>query len=108
MKDITTEEAVKDLKSLVEEYKDASVEGLNMQVDVGFNEERCRNLEKVLNELKKKDKIINAMTEWIDDRCFYSDDCGNSCEIIQDSCYDPVKDCKNCIKQYFDKEVKDD
>lgn len=65
-------------------------------------------MEELLNELEKKDKIIDVMAEWIGDRCFYSDDYGNSCEIIQDSCYDPVKDCKNCIKQYFEKEVKNE
>lgn len=54
MKDITTEEAVKDLKHLVEEYKNNSIEGLNMIADVEFNEDRCKKLEKVLNELDKE------------------------------------------------------
>lgn len=106
MKDITIEEAVKDLKSLLEEYKDCSVEGLNMQVDVGFNEERCRNLEKVLNELKKKDKIIDAMTEYIEEINYIDD---NECEFEtkhQIEC--PPTSCKDCIKQYFEKEVKDE
>lgn len=54
MKDITIEEAVKDLRELVQEYKDASVEGADMQVDVSFREERCRNLEKVLDSYQKQ------------------------------------------------------
>ena len=45
------------------------------------------------------------MINWIGDRCFYSDDYCNSCEIIQDSCYNPIKDCENCIKQYFYKKA---
>lgn len=32
-------------------------------------------------------------------------DCGNSCEIIQDSCYDMTKDCKDCIKKYFERRI---
>ena len=55
MKEITIEEAVKDLRELVQEYKDASFKGLNMHVDVSFNEERCKNLETILDKLKKYD-----------------------------------------------------
>ena len=57
-------------------------------------------------ELEKKDKIINLVAEWISERCFYKDDYSNSCEIIQDSCYKD-ENCKDCIKQYFERKVRD-
>lgn len=56
-------------------------------------------------ENKKKDKIIDEMTEWISERCFYKDDYSNSCEIIQDSCYKD-ENCKDCIKQYFENKAE--
>lgn len=74
------------------------------------NEDCCfqQAIGTILAELEKKDKIIDAMAEWIGDRCFYSDDYGNSCEIIQDSCCDTTKDCKDCIKQYFERRAEDE
>ena len=62
-------------------------------------------LETVLNLLEKKDKIIDLMTEWISNKCFYADDYCNTCEVIQDSCYKDI-DCKDCIKQYFERKVE--
>lgn len=56
-------------------------------------------------EIEKKDKIIDEMTNWIDDRCYYSDNYGNSCEIIQDSCYNN-DNCNVCIKEYFINKVE--
>lgn len=55
-------------------------------------------------QLQEKDKIIHLMAEWISDKCFYSDNCGNSCELIQDSCYKDT-DCRECIIKYFEKLV---
>ena len=56
-------------------------------------------------ENKKKDKIIDLMSEWISERCFYKDDYSNSCEIIQDSC-SKEDNCKDCIKQYFERKAE--
>lgn len=57
-------------------------------------------------ELEKKDKIIDLMAKWISNICFYKDDYGNSCEIIQDSCYKD-SDCKQCIEQYFENKAEE-
>ena len=56
-------------------------------------------------QLKKKDKIIDEMAEWISNRCFYKDDYSNICEVIQDSCYKETE-CKECVKEYFTKKVE--
>lgn len=60
-----------------------------------------------VKELDKKDKQIDLMAEWISERCFYKDDYSNSCEIIQDSC-SKEDDCKHCIKQYFERNCKNE
>ena len=60
---ITIKEAVKDCRDLIEEYKDCSVEGLNMQVDVSFNENRCKNLEMILDEFIKIGNQISEIRE---------------------------------------------
>ena len=85
------------------EYKD-----IESAIKSEAYEEMAEALYLIAKEFRKKGKTIDAMEEWINDRCFYSDDCGNSCEIIQDSCYDPIKDCRNCIKQYFEKQIKEE
>ena len=58
-------------------------------------------------ENKKKDKMIDLMAEWISERCLYIDNYGNSCEIIQDSC-NKRNNCKDCIKQYFERIATND
>ena len=60
-----------------------------------------------VKELDKRDEQINLMAEWISERCFYKDDYSNSCEIIQDSC-SKEDDCKHCIKQYFERNCKNE
>lgn len=60
-----------------------------------------------VKELDKKDKQIDLMAEWISERCFYKDDYSNSCEIIQDSC-SKEDNCKHCIKQYFERNCKNE
>ena len=56
--------------------------------------------------IREKDKMIDLMAEWISERCLYIDDYANSCEIIQDSC-NKRNNCKDCIKQYFEKQEKE-
>lgn len=60
-----------------------------------------------VKELDKRDEQIDLMAEWISERCFYKDDYSNSCEIIQDSC-SKEDDCKHCIKQYFERNCKNE
>ena len=63
--------------------------------------------ERALSDVVKTDKQIDLMAEWISERCFYKDDYSNSCEIIQDSC-SKEDDCKHCIKQYFERNCKNE
>lgn len=84
--------------------------------DEGVFEVSKADLKLVLNindglgkELKKQDKMIDKMVHWISDRCLYVDDYSNSCDVIQDSCYEWQcgKDCRQCIKQYFEKKAEE-
>ena len=75
----------------------------NLQKEVNEENKRCMIL---ANNDKFKEQMIDLMTEWISERCFYKDDYSNSCEIIQDSC-SKEDDCKDCIKQYFANKAKE-
>lgn len=47
------EEDIKVLESIIEEYKDCSVPGLNMLVDIEFREKQCNALEHIISDYKK-------------------------------------------------------
>lgn len=78
-------------------------ENVKLQAELNTENNRCMIL---ANNDKFKEQIIGLMVEWISERCFYKDDYSNSCEIIQDSC-SKEDDCKDCIKQYFERKVKE-
>lgn len=95
---------------LINKYKELDCQQCQFVIeyllaDRQYNEEYVDSLEA---DIEIKDKVIEKMINWIGDRCFYSDDCGNFCEVIEDSCYNPIKDCENCIKQYFLKKVEEE
>ena len=47
------EEDIKILEGIIEEYKNCSVPGLNMLVDIGFREKQCNALEHIISDYKK-------------------------------------------------------
>ena len=93
-------DAIETALSLIKE-QEKKIE--NLQKEVNEENKRCMIL---ANNDKFKEQMIDLMTEWISERCFYKDDYSNSCEIIQDSC-SKEDDCKDCIKQYFERKVED-
>lgn len=78
-------------------------ENVKLQAELNTENNRCMIL---ANNDKFKEQIIDLMVEWISERCFYKDDYSNSCEIIQDSC-SKEDNCKDCIKQYFERKVEE-
>lgn len=78
-------------------------ENVKLQTELNTENNRCMIL---ANNDKFKEQMIDLITEWISERCFYKDDYSNSCEIIQDSC-NKEDDCKDCIKQYFENKAKE-
>ena len=79
-------------------------ENVKLQTELNTENNRCMIL---ANNNKFKEQMIDLMAEWISERCFYKDDYSNSCEIIQDSC-NKEDDCKDCIKQYFERKAENE
>lgn len=61
----------------------------------------------VIEDLEKKDKIIDLMAEWIEKHTKYYDEDGCYCEVEKDICNKNIE-CDNCIKQYFEYKVEED
>lgn len=61
---------------------------------------------KYFDEIEKKDKMIDLMEEWIDNHTKYYDEDGCYCEVEKEICKKDIE-CKDCIKQYFEKLVKE-
>lgn len=103
MKDITTEEAVKILKDIpfYEQVENYSVEGPRYILKTNNRLKQARDI--VLNELEKKNKIIDAMVKEMTDCEFemQCSECVYECEKDYDQLYE-------CNKQYFEQKVKDD
>ena len=57
--------------------------------------------------LEKKDKIIDEMIEFIMTKDFDEDICVNNI-INPQLCNEQLSNCKECIKEYFKKEVEED
>lgn len=93
MKDITTEEAVDRLKHTLELHILFFGDAGGVQLA----------LEKLLNELEKKDKIINAMTEFIDTELSSE----HLTRVLKKEVL-PLKTYREDIKQYFEEEIKDE
>lgn len=93
-------ETIDTVLSLIKEQQE---EIGSLQKELNEENNRCMIL---TNNDKFKEQVIDLMAEWISERCFYKDDYSNSCEIIQDSCSKEY-DCKDCIKQYFERKVEE-
>ena len=58
-------------------------------------------------ELKKKDKIIDLMAAFIDEISeYYTKIEGKNNDFCDEKCIDKNIDCRDCIKQYFERKVK--
>ncbi len=55
------EEDIKILEGMIEEYKNCSVPGLDMRVDVEFREKQCDALEHILSDYKKLQEEFNEV-----------------------------------------------
>ena len=84
------------------------------------NEEKDKTIEKYIKiykeydcyrwvkELEKKDKQIDLMAEMIDELSeYYARYWGKNNEFCKEECIKKDIDCKDCIKQYFEKLAKE-
>ena len=63
-------------------------------------EEMNRDIAKLIYELKKKDKQIDLMAEYVSKQDIEEDICMKN-KTNPDLCNENYTNCKNCIKQYF-------
>ena len=109
---MTKEEAIERIKYLLFIYKKDDEKGYRATGEV-FNTD-FEVIETVLNMLKEKDteiqkqaKMIDLMAEYISDLDIDEDICkkqsDNNCDDINREV-----ECKECIKQYFERKVEDE
>ena len=67
-------------------------------------------IETVLNELEKKDKVIDEMAEYIDNITFVDEkgDYGCDFELLTKTFCKYNGNCKDCIKEYFYKRASEE
>lgn len=78
---------------------------IDMPITMYITDDINNAIMKLYEKYKQDEKMIEEMAEYISNRCFYKDDYGNNCEVIQDSCYED-KECKQCIIDYFRKKCE--
>lgn len=67
----------------------------------------ARAIETVLNELDKKDKVIDIIVDTIvGDRKILKLVCNKIINKNEDECFEQNKLCDDCIKEYFYKKVE--
>ena len=95
-------EKQKEMNKLTNTVK--SYKGMFKKLQKELNEEnkRCMIL---ANNDKFKEQVIDLMSEWIEKHTKYYDEDGCYCEIEKEICEKDIE-CKDCIKQYFERKAK--
>lgn len=106
------EEARDILANCIADYVISSYCNNTCDEEVGCKNEDCifqQAIDVVLNHITKQEKMIELMTNFIYHIGYYEDSYGNSCAIIQDSCFKnkTKESCEECIKQYFEKKAEE-
>lgn len=84
---------------------------LNLGKNIPISSECCivnvKDIETVLSMLEEKDKIIDLMSEAINNNDIDEDIC--RCMGQKEKCneFEDKEKCKECIKQYFENKVKE-
>ena len=112
MKDITTEEAIEDLKKLtttkfnndysIDSKDKASIEKVLNELESLQFKYRAR-AERLNTKLEKKDKIIDAMVKFIDTELSSE----HLTRVLKKEVL-PLKTYREEIKQYFERKVEDE
>lgn len=93
--------------------KEQAIERLKRKILLGKSEKNIgipvyiSELETVLSILEEKDKIIDLMSEAINNNDIDEDIC--RCMGQKENCneFEDKEKCKDCIKQYFENKVKE-
>ena len=96
------QEAIEILEGMVKSYIEADKCGLSNN---DFKHE-IRAMQTVLNMLKEKDKQIDLMVKYIDNNNYIdNEECQFQWDFKIEKCIGNG-DCKDCIKQYFERKVE--
>ena len=104
---MTKEQAIERLKSKLDNDKEY-LEQCNPFSDL-VNEVRLDNksIETVLSMLEEKDKIIDLMSETINNHDIDEDICKQMGQKENCNEFEDKERCKDCIKQYFENKAKE-
>lgn len=81
-------------------YYDAELEELSQAIETVLN-----LIKEQQEKLEKKDKIIDLMAAFIDEISeYYTKIEGKNNDFCDEKCIDKNIDCRDCIKQYFERE----
>lgn len=95
------QESIKNILKSLKSYREDYNHRCQLAID------RAEEVEKLNSELEIYKKIAEKLAEYISRRCHYVDAYSNSCDVIEDSCFED-KDCKQCIIDWARKEVEKD
>lgn len=77
--------------------------------DVGAIETILSLIKEQQEEIEKKDKQIDLMAEMIDELSeYYTRYHGKNNEFCKEICIEKDIDCRDCIKQYFERKAEDE
>ena len=120
---INEQEVIEYLKQFSELMKKWDATEISSNIDIVLSlikeqQEEIAKYEKIykeydcyrwVKELNKKDKQIDLMAEMIDELSeYYTRYHGKNNEFCKEICIEKDIDCKDCIKQYFERKVEDE
>ena len=89
------------MKILKDNYENLITDISNIAKELGLEEDGT--IDEIYAEIKKKDKIIDLMAEYIARGDIEEDIC---IEKLDECDSMALGECENCIKQYFERRVK--
>ena len=96
-------EAIEDLKR---EYEQCNYTQSDLIIELDYAKEILSLIKEQQEEIQQKDKQIDLMAEWIEKHTKYYDEDGCYCEVEKEICKYDIE-CKDCIKQYFERKVEE-
>lgn len=98
---ISNQKAIETVLNMLKE-KDNIIEGKECVIET-----QAHNEEVLLNTLKKKDKMIDLLIDYIDTLSeYYTRAEGKNNEFCDEKCIDKNIDCYDCIKQFFERKAE--
>ena len=98
--------AIERLQKRIKDNEDYKTTQVWLTDDVVAANTVLNYITKLQKENKEKDKQIDLMAEWIEKHTKYYDEDGCYCEVEKEICEKDIE-CKNCIKQYYERKSEE-